>query len=130
VATHALESGRTPRRFALSARIATWWRVHQRRVMAESIERALEEAGRPRAFSAAVPVRAEALDVRDELAALAALLRTAPAPPPRALALSRELILDGTSPLFNPEAAGTLRGAVNETLHAFDPGQQTYPPEA
>jgi hypothetical protein len=130
VATHALESARTSRRLALSARIATWWRAHQRHVMAESIERAVEQAGRPRGFSSVVPVRAEALEVRDELLALAALLRTAPAAPPRALALCRELVVDGMSPLFNPEAAGTLRGAVNETLHAFDPGQQTYPPEA
>jgi hypothetical protein len=131
MATHALESTRrTSRRLAPSARLAGWWRVRRRRAMAESIERALEQAGRSRGFSAAVAVRAEALGSYDELLALVALLRTAPAPPPRALALCRRLVLDGTSPLFNHEAAGTLRGAVNEALHAFDADHETYPPEA
>jgi hypothetical protein len=96
--------------------------------MAASIESALDEAGRSRGFSAAVPVRSEALLARDDLLALAALLRSAPQPSPRALDLSRRLILDGASPLFNPEAAGTLRGAVREALHAFHADHETYPP--
>jgi hypothetical protein len=53
------------------------------------------------------------------------LLRTVPHPPPRALALCRRLLLDGASPLFNPEAAGTLAGAVREARLAFDPDHET-----
>jgi hypothetical protein len=98
--------------------------------MADSLERAVEQAGRPRGLTAAVPVRAEALVVRDDLLALAARLRTTPDPPRRALELAARLTQDGTSPLFNPEAAGTLRAAVKETLHAFDHVYETYPPKA
>jgi hypothetical protein len=126
MASHALGSLRPARR----ARLADWWGRRRREAMADSLERAVELAGRRRGFSAAVPVRSEALAVRDDLLVLAALLRTAPAPSPRALALSRRLVLDGTSPLFNPEAAGTLKGAVNEALLAFTADHETYPPEA
>jgi hypothetical protein len=124
--TFALER----RRPSLRLRLADWRRERSRRVMADSLERAVEQAGRPQGFSAVVPVRGEALAARDELLALAALLRTTPDPPARALALARGLILDGTSPLFNPEAAGMLRGAVNEVLHAFTADRETYPLEA
>jgi hypothetical protein len=120
-------SNRTP---SVRLRFAAWRRDRSRRIMADSLERAVEEAGRARGLSAAVPVRAEALTARDDLLALAARLRTTPDPPPRALELAAELTLDGTSPLFNPEAAGTLRGAVNEALLAFDAHHETYPPEA
>jgi hypothetical protein len=37
---------------------------------------------------------------------------------------------DLPSPLLNPEASGTLRGAINEALLAFDADHETYPPEA
>jgi hypothetical protein len=128
VSSHALQF--QLRRPSLRLRFAAWREDRTRRSRADSLERAVEQAGRPSGLSAAVPVRAEALEVRDELLALAALLRTTPAPPRSALALCRELILDGTSPLFNPEAAGTLPGAVNEARHAFQGDRQTYPPEA
>jgi hypothetical protein len=128
MASHTLDSLQAAQsRPSLSGRNGAWWRRHQRKVMAESTERALDEAGRSRGFSAAVPVRAEALLAREELLALAALLRTARQPSPRALELSRRLTLDGMSPLFNPEAAGTLRGAVNEALLAFEADHETYP---
>jgi hypothetical protein len=129
MATHALDSVHPEPRPALAARIAARWRDHRRRVMADSIERAVQSAGRGRGFSAAVPVRAEALGAREELLALAALLRTTPSPSPRALRLCRLLVLDGTSPLYNPEAAGTLLGAVREARLAFDADRETYPPE-
>jgi hypothetical protein len=128
MASYTLDSLQTtPRRSTLLGRLAAWSRRHQREAMAQSLERALDEAGKARVFSSAVPVRAEAFSAREELLALAALLRTIPEPPARALALCQALILDGTSPLFNPEAAGTLRGAVNEALHAFDADPETYP---
>jgi hypothetical protein len=128
MATHSFD---LPRRAPLlRLRLAAWRQDRSRRAMADSLERAVEEAGRSRGLSAAVPVRAEALTAREDLLALAARLRTTPVPPPRALMLSRRLALDGTSPLFNPEAAGTLRGAVNEALLAFDAHHETYPPEA
>ena len=96
--------------------------------MASSARVAAAERPQP-LLSSAVPVRArEVLEAHDELLSLVALLRTSPQPPPRALALSRRLLLDGASPLFNPEAAGTLRGAVREALLAFDPDHETYPP--
>jgi hypothetical protein len=100
--------------------------------LADGIERALRAAERPRpVMSPAVPVCArEVLAAYDDLVALAALLRTAPAPPVRALALARRLMLDGAGPLFNPETADTLGGAVREVLLAFDSNHATYPPEA
>ena len=70
----------------------------------------------------------EVLQVRDALLALAALLRTAPHPSPRALALCRRLLLNGDSPLFDPAASGTLRGAIREATLAFSPDHDTYPP--
>ena len=129
MATHALDSARREPRRSLPARMSAWWRDHRQRVMADAIERAIEAAGRPRQFSAVVPVRGEALEAREELLALAALLRTSPSPPPRAMKLCSGLILDGTSPLFNPEASGTLLGAVREARLAFDADPETYPPE-
>jgi hypothetical protein len=118
-----------PRLAAHAARLA---RPHQVAAVADGLERAVSAAGRPQPLlSSAVPVQArEVLEARDELLALVAQLRTTPQPPPRALALSRRLLLDGASPLFNPEAAGTLRAAVDEARLAFDPDHETYPPEA
>jgi hypothetical protein len=123
------DPARDPRLAAHAARLA---RPHQISALAHGLERAVEAAERPQPLlSSAVPVRAhEVLASRDELLGLVALLRTTPNPPPRALALSRRLLLDGASPLFNPEAAGTLRGAVNKARLAFDPDYETYPPEA
>ena len=120
---------RDPRLAAHAARLA---RPHQIRAVADGLERAVEAADRPEPLlSSAVPVRAgEVLAARDELLGLVAQLRTTPAPPPRALALSRRLLLDAASPLFSPEAAGTLRRAVDEARLAFDPDPETYPPEA
>jgi hypothetical protein len=118
-----------PRLAAHSARLA---RPHQIAALADGLERAVEAADRRQPLlSSAVPVRArEVLASRDELLSLVALLRTTPNPPPRALALSRRLLLDGASPLFSPEAAGTLRGTVDEARLAFHPNHATYPPEA
>jgi hypothetical protein len=116
----------------LAAHAARLLRPHQVQAIADGLERAVEAADHPQPLlSSAVPVRArEVQESRDELLGLVARLRTTPEPPPRALALSRRLLLDGASPLFNPEAAGTLRGAVNEARLAFDPDHPTYPPEA
>jgi hypothetical protein len=118
-----------PRLAAHAARLA---RPHQVAAVADGLERAVRAAERPQPLlSSAVPVRAgEVLGARDELLGLVALLRTTPQPPPRALALSRRLLLDGASPLFNPEASGTLRGAVDEARLAFDPAPRIYPLEA
>jgi hypothetical protein len=128
--THSHTFELPSRRPSLRLRFVAWRRDRSRRIMAESLERAVDFAGRPRGLSAAVPVRAEALTARDDLLALAARLRTTPDPPPRAMELAARLTFDGTSPLFNPEASGTLRGAINEALLAFDADHETYPPEA
>jgi hypothetical protein len=159
MATHALDPLQAKRRrLSLPTRLVAWWRgaafdaalaagadpdsdprlaahaarlarPHHLRVMADGLERALEEAERgQRGISAAVPVRkSEVLGAHDELRALAAALRTTDAPP-RALALTRRLLLDAASPLFNPEAAGTLRGAVREALLAFNADHETNAP--
>jgi hypothetical protein len=111
----------------LAAHAARLARPHHMSALAEALERALEEAEhREPVISAAVPVRkSEVLGARDELLALAAALRTNEAPPARAPALSRRLLIGGDSPLFNPEAAGTLRGAVREALLAFGADNDT-----
>jgi hypothetical protein len=118
-----------PRLAAHATRLA---RPHQIAAVADGLERAVVAADRPQPLlSSAVPVRArEVLASRDELLSLVALLRTTPTPPARALALSRRLLLDGASPLFNPDADGTLGGAVDEARLAFHPDHETYPPEA
>jgi hypothetical protein len=118
-----------PRLEAHAARLA---RPHQIEAVADGLERAVSAAERPQPLlSSAVPVRAgEVLASRDDLLGLVAQLRTTPHPPPRALALSRQLLLDGCSPLFNLEAAGTLRAAIAEARLAFDPDHETHPPEA
>jgi hypothetical protein len=114
----------------LAAHAARLRRPHQVAALAEGIERALHAAERPQPLmSPAVPVCAsEVLAAYDDLLALAVLLRTAPEPPVRALALARRLLLDGAGPLFNPETADTLGGAVHEVLLAFDADHDTYPP--
>jgi hypothetical protein len=118
-----------PRLAAHAARLA---RPHQVAALADGLERAVEEADRPQPLlSSAVPVRArEVRESRDRMLSLVALLRTAPNPPPRALALCRRLLLDGASPLFNPGAGRTLRAAVDDARLAFRADHETYPPEA
>jgi hypothetical protein len=126
----ALASGADPATSAgLVARVA---QLSQRRrvlAVADGLERTVErDARRQPEITAAVPVRdAEVLASRDGLLALVAALRTTPHPPPRALALCRRLVIDDTSPLYNPDADGTLQG-VREALHAFEAGHNTNPP--
>jgi hypothetical protein len=126
----ALAAGADPATDArLTARAAQLVRPHHVQILVEAIDHALEDAERRKPIiTAAVPVRKnEVLGAYDELLALAAALQTRPHPSPRALALSHRLLLDGTSPLFDPQAAGTLKGAVREALLAFDADHQTYP---
>jgi hypothetical protein len=127
----ALASGADPATSAgLAARVA---QLSQRRrvlAVADGLERTVERAAQPQPeITAAAPVlEAEVLASRDQLLTLAAALRTTPQPPPRALALCRRLVSDGTSPLHDPHADGTLQGAVHEALHAFEAGHTTNPP--
>ncbi len=144
MASHAISQmhHRTRRRMSLRARLTAWWHGAAfddalaagvdpaSDVRLAGLERALERAQQPRpAISAAIPLRTSALlEVHDELLALAALLRTAPHPSPRALALCRRLLIDGDIPLSCPAASGTLRGALREATLAFSPDHETYPP--
>lgn len=119
----ALAAGVTPDSdVKLAAHAARLARPHQVESLADGVERVLERAARPRQpISAQIPLRtSEVLAASEELFALAARLRTTPTPSPRALALTRRLLLDAESPLSNPLAAGTLKAAVREALLAFD----------
>lgn len=118
----ALAAGADPQSdVRLAAHAARLARPHCIDALADGLERAVADAERPRrALSAAVPVRAsEVVDNRHELLALAALLRSTPQPSPRALALTRRLLIDGSSPLFAADASPSLRDAVREARDAF-----------
>jgi hypothetical protein len=91
-----------------------------REKLARGIERAIEDAERPRArMTSAVPVRRLAVvEARSQLEALAARLR---APEPvyaQGVAAARALLADAESPLYQPTR--DLHAAVDHALAALD----------
>jgi hypothetical protein len=108
----------------LAAHAARLARPHCLEALADGLERAVADAERPRRpLSAAVPVRAgEVIDDKDGLLALAALLRSTRQPSPRALALTRRLLIDGASPLYVADAPQSLRDAVAQAAGALGDG--------
>jgi hypothetical protein len=119
----ALAAGVDPRSdVRLAAHAARLARPHCVEALVDGLERAIVEAERPGRLSSAVPVSATVIDNRAELLALASLLRSTPQPSPRALALTRRLLIDGASPLYVTDAPQSLRDAVAEAAGAFGDG--------
>lgn len=107
---------------ALPLRAATTARASRRRLrLAGCIERAVERSGRPRnGLTAAVTVSPEAFgEARPQLLDLAARLRDPRPVRPEGLAMVRELLCDGASPLYLG-APGELRDAAARALRLLD----------
>jgi hypothetical protein len=124
-------------RLSLDDRLArgdpTWaspelrWRAAQltspreRRGLADEIDRVLEAAAQPaRPRGAAVPLdRAAVLACGGLLRVLADDLRHAELVQPRGVALLRQLLRDGGSPLYAPEAEGSLDRSLRRARAAL-----------
>jgi hypothetical protein len=77
--------------------------ARERRRLAGAVERVLAEADRRPAFSAAVPIDREAVEVaRPALTQLALALRSGEPVDPRGVALTLRLLTDAYSPLYLP----------------------------
>jgi hypothetical protein len=106
------------RRVVRGARRLTKQRTREK--LARGIERAIQDAERPRSLmTAAVPVRRLAVvEARSHLEALAARL-CAPEPVyAQGVAAARALLADAESPLYQP--TGDLYAAVDHALAALD----------
>jgi hypothetical protein len=89
--------------------------------LAIAIERVCERSRDDRAaISAAVPVDADGVDLaRAALAQLGAALRSLDAVQPRGVALTRRLLTEPASALFNPKSPEALYEAAREALLAL-----------
>lgn len=89
--------------------------------VANGLERALTDDGRP-GLSAAVPVNRRAVQsARPYLAQLIETLRS-PAPvAPQGVARARQLLTDAASPLYPPARPTDLRHAAGQALWELDP---------
>jgi hypothetical protein len=105
----------------LAAHAARLARPHCIDALADGLERAVANAERPRrTLSASVAVSAsEVIATKADLLMLARLLRATPDAPPRALAITRRLLIDGASPLYVADARQSLRDAVAQAVGAF-----------
>jgi hypothetical protein len=103
------------------------WRAAQlispreRRGLAEEVDRVLEAAARPpRPRGAAAPLdRYGVLACRELLRELADDLRHAEPVQPRGVALIRQLLRDGGSALYAPDAEGALDASIRHALAAL-----------
>jgi hypothetical protein len=93
-----------------------------RRRLAEGLERAVTRAEqRPGALTSAVPVsRQAARDARGALLDLGERLRAPRPVDADGVRLARELLLDGSGPLYVPRRPGELRAAARRALRALD----------
>jgi hypothetical protein len=118
-----LASGASPGESPELARRAEQLRSpRNRRVLARGLERVIDAAEeRPQPFSAAVPLRrATILDSREGLLELAAELRDiSQEVNVRGIALVERLLTDGGSPLYIPNDAQTLDGAIRQARAAL-----------
>ena len=113
---------RLPRVLALPFRVAPFARASRRRLRtAEGLERAIERANRGRSgLTAAIPVNREAYgEARPQLLDIAERLRHPRPVRPEGLALARDLLCDGASPLYLGRP-GELRRAAAAVLRALD----------
>ncbi len=97
-------------------------RPRNRRLLASSLERAVEVAGRrgPRPLSAAVqPARGAVRAARPQMLALARALRDRGEVSARGVALSELLLIEGSSPLYVEERRGDLVAALLDALEAL-----------
>jgi hypothetical protein len=94
----------------------------QRAAYAESLKRAIASAERTRlpTRGATVPVaRAAVLEARPELLALADDLVEVPDPSPRGVAMTVQLLRDGSGPLYRPWAPDDLAAAAERARRAL-----------
>jgi hypothetical protein len=106
---------------ALRARQLTAGRAREQ--IAASLYEMVDFVSRPKsrpAISAAVLAPAAVRTGRQAILGLAQQLEASTPVSPRGVALARELITDGRSPLFNPYCEGTVAEAVREVQDALE----------
>ncbi len=92
--------------------------------LADGLESAWRDAGRPHGLSAKVPLeRSAILAVGPELQSVIAELRTDDACDPRGVALARLLLIDARSPLYEPSSRDELARALSRTYRALRFGE-------
>jgi hypothetical protein len=93
-----------------------------RRRLAEAIEYSVARAERPRGgFTAAIPVAREAArDARGALLDLAERLRAPRPVDADGMRQARQLLVDGSGPLYVESAPGVLRAAATRAVEALD----------
>jgi len=122
---HDLAAGASPEASAqLALRGLRLVRLKERRALARSLRRLLEEAGRPqpRLFRSASPIRADRVaQVHAELARLEERLLTPGPVSAQGMAQVNVLLTDGTGPLYQHGGCEVLRRRVLEAINALDP---------
>jgi hypothetical protein len=118
MATHPLDRAST--RHRREGRLLAWLR-------GPAGDAALASGANP-ATSTGVAARVAQLTQRRRVLALAEGIERRVERAARALPLCRRLVIDDTGPLCNPDASGTLQGAVREALDACEAGRNPNPP--
>lgn len=109
----------------LAARASMLLRRSTRLQIADGLEDAVAAAyrGGRHPFTAAVPVSEPAVrEAREELLALTRRLRMPEPVRPQGVALARELLIDGTGPLYAHHGPAVLQGVARAALFALDEG--------
>jgi hypothetical protein len=125
--SYASTTAPPPIRLGLRARVsavreAGMVSVRSRRRLAEAIEHSVARAENPRrGITAAVPiVREAARDARGALLDLAERLRAPRPVDADGMRQARQLVVDGSGPLYVESAPGTLRAAAIRAVEALD----------